>query len=88
MGKRLVVVLASGIVAAAVTTGLGVLPASAELVPGGWAEPIPVPPARPPAPDPALQRPPPRVPHVPVRRRVHRHTAPASPALPNGQVRF
>jgi hypothetical protein len=83
MGKRLIIVLAGGIA----VSGLGMLPAAAELVPGGWAAPIQVPPPQPPAPERTVERPPP-MPRVPVRRPVHRRTAPVSHALPDGQVRF
>jgi hypothetical protein len=95
MRKGLVVVVAAGVagtiaIGGLVLAGLGAVPAAAELVPGGWAEPIPVPPPQPPPAEPAAQRPlaPPPVVHAPVRRRVHHPVAPVSRPAPDGKVQF
>ena len=86
MRKGLVVVVA-GVIA---FVGFGVVPAAAELVRGGWAQPIPVPPPEPLPAEPAAQRPlaPPPPVHAPVRRRAHRREAPAERPLPDNKVRF
>lgn len=86
MRQGLVIIAACGIAIA----GLPAFPAAAGLVPGGWAEPIPVPPPQPPQPEPAAQRPlPPPLVRAPPHRRVIRRAAPVEhQPLPDGKVRF
>jgi hypothetical protein len=92
MRKRLVVVVAGGIAVTGLGAGFGAFPAAAELVRGGWAEPIPVPPPEPPQAEPAAQRPalPPPIVHAPARRQVHRPAAaaPVARPSPDGKVQF